>query len=74
MAGSDAGSGWRVAQLSRGARNLVNCCLAPYEVTSTDPITIAWAIAALVAVTMTAGVLPARRAVRIEPMTALRTE
>ena len=45
-----------------------------YEVTSTDPITIAMAIAVLVLVTMAAGVLPARRAVRIDPMIALRTE
>ena len=45
-----------------------------YEVTSTDPITIAMAIAVLVLVTMAAGVLPARRATRIDPCAALRAE
>ena len=45
-----------------------------YEVTSTDPVTIAMAIAVLVLVTMAAGVLPARRAVRIDPAIALRAE
>ena len=45
-----------------------------YEVTSTDPITIVMAIAVLGLVTMAAGVLPARRAVRIDPAIALRAE
>jgi putative ABC transport system permease protein len=45
-----------------------------YEVTSTDPITIAMAVLVLVLVTMVAGVLPARRAVRIDPIIALRAE
>lgn len=45
-----------------------------YEVTSTDPVTIAMAIGVLVLVTMAAGVLPARRAVRIDPAMALRAE
>jgi ABC-type antimicrobial peptide transport system permease subunit len=45
-----------------------------YEVKSTDPITIVTAIAVLVLVTMAAGVLPARRVVRIDPMIALGTE
>jgi len=43
-------------------------------VTTTDPVTIAVAIGVLVLVTMVAGVLPASRAVRIDPMIALRME
>jgi ABC-type antimicrobial peptide transport system permease subunit len=45
-----------------------------YEVTSTDPITIASAVGVLMLVTMAAGVLPSRRAVRIDPIVALRAE
>jgi putative ABC transport system permease protein len=45
-----------------------------YEITATDPMTIALAIGVLVVVAMFAGMLPARRAVRIDPMIALRTE
>ena len=45
-----------------------------HQVTSTDPVTIAVAIGVLVFVTMAAALLPARRAVRIDPMIALRTE
>jgi len=58
------------------AGRLASRVLSPllYEVTTTDPITIAVAIGVLVLVTMAAAVLPARRAVRIEPMNALRME
>ena len=45
-----------------------------YEVTATDPITIAAAIGVLVIVAMGAGSLPARRAARIDPAMALRSE
>ena len=45
-----------------------------YEVTATDPITIAAAISVLVLVAMGAGSLPARRAARIDPAIALRNE
>ncbi len=45
-----------------------------FGITATDPITIALAIGVLVVVAMVAGMLPARRAVRIDPMIALRAE
>ena len=45
-----------------------------YEVTATDPITIAAAIGVLALVTIGAGSLPARRAARIDPAMALRIE
>jgi ABC-type antimicrobial peptide transport system permease subunit len=45
-----------------------------YEVTSTDPIAMVMAVGVVVMVTMAAGVLPARRAVKIDPVIALRAE
>jgi ABC-type antimicrobial peptide transport system permease subunit len=45
-----------------------------YDVTSTDPLTTAVAVTVLVAVAMVAGLLPARRAARIDPVAALRSE
>ena len=58
------------------AGRLASRVLSPllYEVTPTDPVTIAVAMGVLILVTMAAGVLPARRAVRIDPAIALRME
>ena len=58
------------------AGRLASRILSPllYQITPTDPITIATAVGVLVLVAMIAGLLPARHAVRIDPMIALRTE
>ena len=45
-----------------------------FEVGGGDPVSIGWAILALVCVCLVAAVVPARRAVRVEPMVALRYE
>ena len=45
-----------------------------YELSPHDPLTIAVAVAAIAAVTLLAGFLPARRASRVDPMVALRYE
>jgi ABC-type antimicrobial peptide transport system permease subunit len=45
-----------------------------FEVSASDPISISWAIVALVCVCLAAAVVPARRAMRVEPMVALRYE
>jgi predicted permease len=45
-----------------------------YGVTATDPLTFACVFATLAGVAMTAGYVPAWRAARIEPMSALRTD
>ena len=45
-----------------------------YEVTPTDPRTLVAAASVILAVSLLAAVLPARRASRIDPMVALRYE
>ncbi|MGH9652242.1 MAG: ABC transporter permease, partial [Bryobacteraceae bacterium] len=45
-----------------------------FEVSATDPVTIAIASSILIAVAAIAGFLPARRAARVDPMVALRYE
>lgn len=45
-----------------------------YGVSQSDPLSIASAFLALVAICATAGIVPVRRATRVDPMTALRYE
>jgi predicted permease len=45
-----------------------------YGLTATDPTTLAFSVAALAAVALAAGALPAWRAARLDPMAALREE
>jgi len=45
-----------------------------YDVTPSDPESIALAIAFLAGITLLAGLIPARRASRVDPMVALREE
>ena len=45
-----------------------------YGVTASDPLTVATAVALLGAVSLLAGLLPSRRAARLEPTVALRYE
>jgi len=45
-----------------------------YDLSATDPLTLSIAICLLVAASVLAGLLPARRAARVDPMVALRYE
>lgn len=64
----------------RAALSRLPCALAAtrlighmlYGVSPNDPLTLAWVVGALLAVGALAGYLPARRAMRVDPMVALR--
>jgi ABC-type antimicrobial peptide transport system permease subunit len=45
-----------------------------FETTATDPVTYALVIAGTMTLALVAGLAPARRATRVDPMTALRNE
>jgi putative ABC transport system permease protein len=70
----------RLAAAGAAARLLVSILAARamrsllYGVAPNDPATIAAAIALVLALAFLASILPTRRAVRIDPMTALREE
>ena len=45
-----------------------------FGISNSDPLSIASAILALIAICATAGIVPVRRATRVDPMIALRYE
>jgi predicted permease len=60
------------AAAATGATRLIGSLL--YGVRPTDPFTFAFTAALLIAIGLVASLLPARRATRVDPMTALRWE
>jgi len=66
-----AGSALGIAAAVAGSRLLAGLL---FETKTTDPATYAWVIAATMSPALVAGVVPARRATRVDPMTALRNE
>ena len=58
--------------IALGALRLISSML--FGLKPTDPLTLAGAIVFMLAVAAIAGYLPARRASRVEPMVALRSE
>ena len=64
-----------------GGGGLAGACLAArgrpitvYGVEPVEPATLAWAVLPLLVFAAVAGLIPARRASRLDPMTALRSE
>jgi ABC-type antimicrobial peptide transport system permease subunit len=53
---------------ARYAKSLV------FQVEATDPVAISLTVTVLMAIAVIAGLIPGRRAVRVDPMTALRYE
>jgi putative ABC transport system permease protein len=66
-----AGSALGVAAAVAAGRLLAGLL---FETKTTDPATYGWVIAATMSLALVAGVVPARRATRVDPMTALRNE
>jgi putative ABC transport system permease protein len=66
-----AGSALGVAGAVAASRLLAGLL---FETKTTDPVTYGWVIAATMGLALVAGVVPARRATRVDPMTALRNE
>ena len=67
VAGVVVGVGGSYA-ISRALRSL------DYGITTVDPLTLAMTSVALVTIALIASIIPARRATRVDPMVALRSE
>jgi putative ABC transport system permease protein len=66
-----AGSALGLAGAIAGSRLIAGLL---FETTPTDPVTYASVLAATMSLALVAGMVPARRATRVDPMTALRNE